>query len=62
MGGWLWKAVWNGTPVTVEKIPPSVGLELETARSVGQRFTHRDTGAPDDCETAYLQMERNART
>ena len=30
----------------VEKILPQVGLELGTARSAGQRFTHGDTGAP----------------
>ena len=35
---------WN--PVSVEKILPQVGLELWTARLVGQRITHRVTGAP----------------
>ena len=35
---------WN--PFTVKKISPRAGLELGTARSVGQRLTHRTTGAP----------------
>ena len=30
---------WN--PFTVEKSSPRAGLELGTARSVGQRLTHR---------------------
>ena len=30
---------------TVEKISPRTGLELGTARLVGQRLTHRATGA-----------------
>ena len=33
-------AVCDGTPLTVEKISPRAGLELGTARSVGQRLTH----------------------
>ena len=36
----------KGTLFTVEKILPQAGLELRTARSVGQRFTHCATGAP----------------
>ena len=40
------KGVCNGAPYTVEKITPRVGLELGTARSVGQRLTHLATGAP----------------
>ena len=36
----------NGTPFTVEKISPRVGFAPGTARSVGQRLTHRATGAP----------------
>ena len=35
---------WN--PFTVEKISPRTGLELGTARTVGQRLTHWVTGAP----------------
>ena len=31
-------AVCNGTPFTVEKISPRAGIELGTARSVGQRL------------------------
>ena len=34
------------TPLTVENITPWAGLELGTARSVGQRLTHWATGAP----------------
>ena len=30
----------SGIPFTVENIWPPVGLELGTARSVGQRLTH----------------------
>ena len=30
----------NGTSFTVEKVSLRAGLELETARSVGQRLTH----------------------
>ena len=30
----------NGTTFTVEKISPRAGLELEIARSVGQRLAH----------------------
>ena len=30
----------------VKKISPQAGLEPRTARSVGQRLTHRATGAP----------------
>ena len=33
---------WN----PIDKISPRVGLELGTARSVGQCLTHRATGAP----------------
>ena len=44
--GWQWKAVCNGILFTVEKISPRAGLELGTARSVGQRLTHWATGAP----------------
>ena len=33
------KGLCNGTPFTVEKISPRAGLELGTARSVGQRLT-----------------------
>ena len=36
----------NGTPFTVEKSSPRAGLEPGSARSVGQRLTHRATGAP----------------
>ena len=39
-GQMIKKAVCNGTPFTVEKISPRVGLELGTARSVGQLLTH----------------------
>ena len=39
-------AVCNGTQFRVEKISFRVGLELEIARSVGQRLTHCATGAP----------------
>ena len=34
-------------PFTVEKISPRAGIELGTARSVGQRLTHLATGAPN---------------
>ena len=33
-------AVCNGTSFMVEKISPQAGLELGTARSVGQHLTH----------------------
>ena len=33
-------AVCNGTLFTVEKISSRAGLELRTARSVGQCFSH----------------------
>ena len=33
----------NGTPFMVEKISPRAGLELGTARSVGQRLTQSYT-------------------
>ena len=47
MGGWWGKAVYNGTSFTVGKIYDSpTGLELGTARSAGQRFTHWATEAP----------------
>ena len=46
MGGWQWKAVCSGTPLTFEKISIGAGLELGTARSVGQRLTQRATGTP----------------
>ena len=36
----------NGAPFTVEKILSGAGIELGTARSVGQRLTHWATGAP----------------
>ena len=36
----------NGSPSTAEKISPRVGLELRTARSVGQRLTDLATGDP----------------
>ena len=39
-GRMIMKAVCNGTPPTVEKTSPQVGLKLGTARSVGQRLTH----------------------
>ena len=41
----------NGTSFTVEKMSPLAGLELRTARSIGQSLTHSATGAPhtDDC-------------
>ena len=42
----IMKAVCNRTLFTVEKILPRAGLKLVTARSVGQRLTHRATGAP----------------
>ena len=41
----IMKAVCNGAPFTVEKILPRAGIELGTARSVGQRLTHLATGA-----------------
>ena len=34
------EAVCNGTPFSVEKTLPRVGLEIGTAKSVGQRLTH----------------------
>ena len=40
MGGCYWKAVCSGTPFRVQKIWPRAGLELGTARSVGQSLTH----------------------
>ena len=36
----IMKGLCNGTPFTIEKISPRAGLELGTARSVGQRLTH----------------------
>ena len=46
MGRWLWTAMCNWSPFTVEKISPRAGIELGTARSVGQRLIHLATGAP----------------
>ena len=40
------KAVCNGTSFTVEKNSPQVGLELQPARSAGQRLTLLTTRAP----------------
>ena len=36
----------NGSPITVEKISSRAGLELGSARSVGERLAHLATGAP----------------
>ena len=36
----IMKAVCNGTPFKLEKILSRAGIELVTARSVGQRLTH----------------------
>ena len=48
-GGWAdRKAVWNGTLFTVEKVLPWAGLELGTARSVGQCLMHWAARAPDN--------------
>ena len=46
----------NGTPFTIEKILASGGLELTTARSVGQRLTHWATRAPNNEEIFMLQF------
>ena len=61
MGGWYWKAVCNGTPFVVEKISPRAGLELVTARSVGQHLTHWATGAPDALEEHGRRVSRGGR-
>ena len=41
------KGCCNGAPSMVEKISPRAGIELVTARSVGQRLTHCATGGPE---------------
>ena len=46
-GRMIMKGCVNGTPFMVEKISPRARIELRTARSVGQRLTHRATGAPE---------------
>ena len=46
MGGGQWKALCIGTPFTIENISTRAGLEIGTARSVGQRLTLWATGAP----------------
>ena len=45
--GWMiMKGLCNETPFTLEMISPRAGLEPETARSVGQRFSRGTTWAP----------------
>ena len=39
-GRMIMKGCVQWKPVTTEKISPQAGLELTTARSVGQRLTH----------------------
>ena len=40
----------------VKRSSPQAGLELTTARSVGQRLTHRATGAPPDAEVQHISV------
>ena len=45
MGGWYWKAVYNGISFMIEKISALAGLKLETTRPVGQHLTYSATGS-----------------
>ena len=42
----IMRAVLSGTYIQLKRFPPPAGMKTRTARSVGQRLTHRATGTP----------------